>query len=581
MAEHKKHNNSLNVLIKNILKVFYANNKKQFLILLLIIFFSGLADVISFTLIIPVMYIINDPLSIQDSKVLHLLYQQFQFNSVGHFTLFLLFGLVIIFLLKNLFLLACVFIQSRFVYKVAHDILKKKLSDFYMSDYLDIKKNNSIEYVRCFLEAPQGFADMLMMPLVLIMNESLVIIIVLIALLFYMPSVILLLFISIVPVGYLMVRLAKKKLQENSDTRSTIEKEAYVSTVEGVNAYRDIRLFNRENIFIHSILNIFKKYYDVLIMTNLYLVTPRRIIEVLLVTTICLLFIIVYFVLGATKNQMILVLLTFSTAAYRILPSLNEIVTNIVRIRTNSYLLELLEFIKEPKSVHKTFEEIKFHQKIELKNINFYYPESKTQVLSNFILSIKKGDFVLLSGESGTGKTTVGKILTGFVKPDSGTYLIDDIEVQDINQIRNFIGYVTQDFYLLDKSLLENITLGDAPENVNLEKVEQIIQATNLKNLVDSLPKGIHQPIGEMGSKLSGGQRQRIAIARALYKNVEFLILDEATSSLDKENEMDILDTIYAVSKQKNITVLIFTHRVSSVTKFDEMYVLENGRIKN
>lgn len=112
-----------------------------------------------------------------------------------------------------------------------------------------------------------------------------------------------------------------------------------------------------------------------------------------------------------------------------------------------------------------------------------------------------------------------------------------------------------------------------------MEKINDVIVASNLSELISTLPFGIHQPIGEMGNKLSGGQKQRIAIARALYKESKILVLDEITSALDTDNERNILDIIYKLSKQKNISVFIFTHRLSSLQNFDRVYELKNGKL--
>ncbi len=577
MINTESHRNSIVALIKEILSIFYQNRKIQFYLLLLIIFLSSIADVASFSLIIPVIYIINDPLPIHNVDILHFFYQYFQFDSVGTFVLFLLLGLVFVFLVKNLFLMFSIYVQNKFVYAVAKDILQNQLSNFYRNDYLDIKENNTMGYLRCFLEAPQGFADSLMMPMIFILNESLVVIFILIALLVYKPTVIVLLFVTIVPVGYLMIYMAKRKLQENSDRRTKLENEAYISAVEGVNAYRDIKLFSMEGRFIDSILYVFNRYYNVLILKNIYMLSPRRIIEVLVVTVICVLFIIANFGLKASGGQMILILLTFSTAAYRMLPSLNEILTNFVKLKTSVYILDLMKFIKSPDGRGDKCHESAFNHKIQLENINFKYKESEKTVLKSVSLCIPKGNFIVLTGDSGSGKTTIGKILTGFIRQDSGKYYMDDTEVLHINQIKRHIGYVTQDFYLFDKTLLENIAIGDTMEQVDLDKVERILKYTNLKHFVDSLPSGIHQPIGEMGAKLSGGQKQRIAIARALYREIDFLVLDEATSSLDKVNEQEVIDTIYNISKQTNLTVLLITHSVSNVKRYDAIYEIKDG----
>lgn len=573
------HNSSLITLVKEILGVFYNNKKKQFYLLLLVIFLSSIADVISFTMIVPLIYIINDSSAIQHIKVFQLIYNNMHFDGPENFILLVLFGLVLVFLIKNIFLLFSVYIQNKFVYDVADDILNKQIMNFYNNDYLDVRRNNTIEYLRCLLEAPQGFADVLMMPVVFVLNEALVVGFIFIALLYYKPLIVILLLTTIVPIGYLLIHTAKKKLQENSDNRSEKEKEAYMVAVESINAYTDVKLFGKEKIFQNSVLDVFNGYYNVLVRRNVYVLAPRRIIEVLVVATVCVIYVIASFWLHVSKDQMVLILLAFSTAAYRVLPSLNEIVTNIVRIKTSSYILDLLRFIKAPDTYDRKLQPICFNEKIELNNICYQYDEGDGYLLDNINLSVKKGEFVLLTGDSGAGKTTIGKILTGFIRPNDGKYSVDGKEVRHINQIKRYIGYVTQDFYLFDKTLLENIAIGEMLEEIDYNKIENIVNYTNLKEFVDSLPMGLHQRIGEMGTKLSGGQRQRIAIARALYKDIEFLVLDEATSSLDKENEEQIIDTIYKISKDRNITVLLITHRVSSVRRFDSIYEIRDGHL--
>ena len=116
------------------------------------------------------------------------------------------------------------------------------------------------------------------------------------------------------------------------------------------------------------------------------------------------------------------------------------------------------------------------------------------------------------------------------------------------------MGYVSQDLFLFDKSLMENIAIGENPSGIDIAKVQQLIKLVNLEELVANLPQGIAQNIGEMGTRLSGGQRQRIAIARALYKNCDLLILDEATSALDKATEQEIIDTLYRIAKEKHLS---------------------------
>lgn len=572
-------NHSLFYLIKETLSVFYENKKRAFYFLMLIIFLGSIVEVLSFSLIIPVVYIINDPAAIAQSKILNFIYTQFSFTSSIQFIVCLLLGLVVLFLLKNIFLMFSVYTQRKFVFSTATDILKNHLDTFYHAEYTTIKQRNSAEYIRYILEAPPSFADLLMMPVIFILNETLIAIFILLALLIYKPLVVVFLIFTIAPLGILMMYLSKKKLQENSDEKTIREKEAYIAAVEGINGYTDIILFGKEQQFKKSILSVFDKYYKVLAWRSIYVLTPRRIIEVLVIITIFALYGIATFAVHADQKQIILILLAFSTAAYRLLPSLNEILTNTVLVKTSAYVLDLLNFVKSNTEEIKHLPPLAFSHKIELSNINFSYIEHERKILQHANLSINKGDFVVLTGDSGIGKSTIAKLLIGFLKPASGKYLIDGVEVQHSTQIRNWLGYVSQDLFLFDKSLMENIAIGENPSGIDIAKVQQLIKLVNLEELVANLPQGIAQNIGEMGTRLSGGQRQRIAIARALYKNCDLLILDEATSALDKATEQEIIDTLYRIAKEKHLSVLMITHRVTSVKQYDSIYELKNGKM--
>jgi len=572
-------NHSLFYLIKETLSVFYENKKRAFYFLMLIIFLGSIVEVLSFSLIIPVVYIINDPAAIAQSKILNFIYTQFSFTSSIQFIVCLLLGLVVLFLLKNIFLMFSVYTQRKFVFSTATDILKNHLDTFYHAEYTTIKQRNSAEYIRYILEAPPSFADLLMMPVIFILNETLIAIFILLALLIYKPLVVVFLIFTIAPLGILMMYLSKKKLQENSDEKTIREKEAYIAAVEGINGYTDIILFGKEQQFKKSILSVFDKYYKVLAWRSIYVLTPRRIIEVLVIITIFALYGIATFAVHADQKQIILILLAFSTAAYRLLPSLNEILTNTVLVKTSAYVLDLLNFVKSNTEEIKHLPPLAFSHKIELSNINFSYIEHERKILQDANLSINKRDFVVLTGDSGIGKSTIAKLLIGFLKPASGKYLIDGVEVQHSTQIRNWLGYVSQDLFLFDKSLMENIAIGENTSGIDIAKVQQLIKLVNLEELVANLPQGIAQNIGEMGTRLSGGQRQRIAIARALYKNCDLLILDEATSALDKATEQEIIDTLYRIAKEKHLSVLMITHRVTSVKQYDSIYELKNGKM--
>lgn len=558
--------------------LFYSKFRIKFHFVLLITFLSGVIDVLGFTSIIPVIYLINDVTPIHHNKILHFTYSELHFSSDNHFIIFLLTGLTFFFILKNIILLGTAYIQNKFVYAVSQSLLERQITWFYNKQYLDIKKHNSVDYLRFIATTPFEFASNILMPFLLIFYEGVVILLIVSALLIYYPFVLLLIFITILPPSYILIGMAKMKLAQISDEKSHQEMKAIKFGYEAIMGFFDIKLFDKEMVFIRKIKEKFNILYDIKTEENLFILFPSRIIETLVIITVCILYTVTSLLFNLPVNKLVLILLTFATSAYRLMPSFNIILVNMLRIKTSHYVFDHLAFIKPPPPQLK-MDTVEFKEKIELSGVYFKYPENESIVLRNINLIIQKGDFVVISGESGSGKSTIGKILTGFVKPTEGEYQLDEIKVDNIIQIKKLVGYVTQDFYLFDKSFIENIAIGEEPASVDMDRINKVIKAANLSEFVNSLPAGMNYIIGEMGTKLSGGQKQRIAIARALYKQAQILVLDEITSALDRENEMEILKTIHTISKNEGLTVILITHSVSALDYFDVVYELNDGQL--
>ena len=167
------------------------------------------------------------------------------------------------------------------------------------------------------------------------------------------------------------------------------------------------------------------------------------------------------------------------------------------------------------------------------------------------------------------------------LKPTEGKILIDEKDCTfelNCSGWHSKIGYVSQNVTLIDDSIKKNIAIGANEDEIDVNKINEIIINTNLKKLIDSLPEGIETIVGEKGVKLSGGQIQRIGIARAIYTNPDILCLDEATSSLDYQTENEILKTLLSVKKNK--TIIVIAHRLKTIENCDKIIELDNGKIK-
>ena len=213
---------------------------------------------------------------------------------------------------------------------------------------------------------------------------------------------------------------------------------------------------------------------------------------------------------------------------------------------------------------------------IEFSSVTFKYHDAEAPVLSNFSLSVKKGETIALVGESGAGKTTILNLIMGFNQPTEGKITVDgnDITEINLNSLRNHLAVVPQNTSLFTGTLRDNITYG--LNNVDEKRLHEVIEAANLTELVASLPEGLETHINEHGSNLSGGQRQRISIARALIRNPEIIILDEATSALDTISEKKIQSAIDNLSE--NRTTFIVAHRLSTIRNADRIAVIDSGK---
>ena len=181
-------------------------------------------------------------------------------------------------------------------------------------------------------------------------------------------------------------------------------------------------------------------------------------------------------------------------------------------------------------------------------------------------------------GHSGSGKTTFVNLLSGLFHPSKGEILSDNTSINDnILDWQKKISYIPQDNYLLDASILENITFSVNDERINLDKINKIIEMVNLRNFLDKSLNGLETQVGDKGIKLSGGQKQRIAIARAIYKDPPILIFDEATSAIDNETEHLIQIAIKDISK--NRTTIVIAHRLSTIIRANKIVVMNQGCI--
>jgi subfamily B ATP-binding cassette protein MsbA len=271
----------------------------------------------------------------------------------------------------------------------------------------------------------------------------------------------------------------------------------------------------------------------------------------------------------------------FLFAIFQLMPPIKELSSVNNRIQESSAagdrVFEIIDTNPNIVDVKDAVDISKFEDSLVLDQVSFHYEDSPDLVLNNVNFSVKRGEIVALVGPSGGGKSTLVDLIPRFYDPTDGKILLDNVSIKNvkIESLRSLMGIVTQETFLFNESIKNNIAygLGEYP----FEKIEEAARTANAHNFIMEMPDGYNTVIGERGVKLSGGQRQRISIARALLKNPEIMIFDEATSSLDNESEMLVQEAIERL--MVNRTTIVIAHRLSTIRNATRIVVLDRGEV--
>lgn len=381
---------------------------------------------------------------------------------------------------------------------------------------------------------------------------------------------------------YLLLRAIRRKSIAAGQMWQQYAKESTQWLRQSLAGIKETKLGHKEDFFVQAYGTAYAKTTEGEKIRMVLNTMPRTVIEVVVVAALILL-ILVKLWLGQTAEQIVPMLGVLALAAFRLMPCANRCMISFNAIRYSQPIFyelypDLLAARKQAMSSLKAakIKPLPFQREIRLQNLAFGY-EPKKILWQKVNLTIRKGDFVGVIGASGVGKTTFIDVFLGLLAPTAGTIFVDDQDaLAALTSWQGKFGYVAQSIYLLDGTVCDNVAFGERPEQVDREKVWRALQMAELADMVRTLPQGLDSQIGEGGVKLSGGQRQRLGIARALYRQPEILVLDEATSSLDNETEKAIMATLLKL--RGKITIISVAHRLSTLTECDYKICFEKGR---
>ena len=274
----------------------------------------------------------------------------------------------------------------------------------------------------------------------------------------------------------------------------------------------------------------------------------------------------------------------YAFAGYRLMPSLQAIFQGLTAMRFNTAVLEHLveDFPASVPTFPRAAEvpRLRFSESIRFRNVTFRYPTAKSTLFHGLNLEIRAGSSVALVGETGSGKSTLADLILGVLRPDDGFIEIDGHRLDD-DSLRSWqqnLGYVPQAIFLTNDTLTRNIAFCVPDDEIDHDAVRRAAETACIDYFIRTeLPQGYETVVGERGVRLSGGQRQRVGIARALYRDPEVIIFDEATSSLDGGTETSVVQEIVEVGRHR--TILMIAHRLSTVRHCDKILLLSRGRV--
>jgi ABC-type bacteriocin/lantibiotic exporter with double-glycine peptidase domain len=385
--------------------------------------------------------------------------------------------------------------------------------------------------------------------------------------------------IILILIGYLFQKFLKSKLEHWGSIRQHLLGVMNLQISQGLGGIKKIILKNRQMFFINKYNIANRDNANIQTKINTISQFPRLFLELLAVIGIVGLLITME-AQGKKANFIISTLGIFVAASFRLIPSLNRIMTN---LQTIQFLKPSITFINTElnKFKHTEFEKIiehKFKSSVRFEEVGFKYLGSDNFVLKGISFDITKGQTIGIIGTSGSGKSTLIDLLLGLLVPTEGEICIDGIPLNKIlYSWQKSVGYVSQDIYLMDDTLINNIVFGMDEKFIDHKMINKVIEDAQLSTFVSEQELGLYTNVGERGVKLSGGQKQRIGIARALYNNPEILVLDEATSALDFQTELDFINTLIRIKGEK--TIIIIAHRLSTLKSCDYIIKLKNGRI--
>ena len=569
-------------MISTLKKINFLITKRQrkgLVILTFLLFIGMIFEAFGLGVLVPALSILLNPDLLESTPYISSIRELMPNLTSQNFIIFFLLTIVFVYTIKTIFLVFLTFKQNRFLTNITAFISNNLFSSYLSQPYRFHLNRNASDLLKNIQVEITYLHDFLLCLLTIVI-ESALLIAVLITLIYIEPFGAISIGLIYGFLSFIFFQTTKKKIKAWGEIRQNLDSDISKLVLEGLGGIKDLLILKRTDFFKNQYSN--KNFLKAKIKSNQGTLsqTPRFFLELISIVGL-----ISFIILMIFQNKPIETLIStvgvFVAATFRMIPSLNRIITAVQSLK---FYFPSIETIYNEVSISKNIKDLndleipKLKSNIKLKEVSFNFNDGDF-ILDCISLEIKKGEMLGIIGESGSGKSTLIDLIIGLNKPTSGVILVDD--KYDISSHQNWtlqIGYVPQSIYLSDDTIKNNIAFGIPINQIDDNQINEVIAKSQLKSFVASLENGLETRVGERGVQLSGGQRQRIGIARALYNNPEILVLDEATSALDSLTEEELMKSI--IEFKGKITLIMIAHRLTTLKECDVIYELSDKQLK-
>lgn len=560
--------------------------KRTMFLLMLMMVVGAFLQTAGVGLLVEVVNVVIDPESVVKSRLIGTFYEILGSPDFKSFSVTVMGLLIATFVVKNLFVYVQLKAMFSFVYtnqfrtseRMMRNYLRRHYEFFLNADTAVVQRsitsdvNNMYALILCLLQLmSDGVVSLFVVTYCFLKNGTMTMILAVVMILL------------MVVVKKVLKPIMYKAGKDNQDYYSGLFK--WISqTVQGI---KDVKIAGKESYFVEEYRKCGQGYVNAVQKYSLYNNIPKLLMETVCVCTM-MIFMIAQVLSGVETDNMMEMLSTLAAAAYVLLPAVNRINNQLNSMAYfEPFFMGVADNLQDEISGEKvdfteferSVEKLPVKEMIELKDVSYAYPGTEKLIFDHADLQVPVGKSVGIVGTTGAGKSTVVDIMLGLLKLKGGEVLADGKNVMENYRgwLMN-VGYIPQMSTMLDDTIRKNVAFGVPEDEIDENRVWEVLKEAQLDDFVRSLPDGLETGIGERGIRLSGGQRQRISIARALYDDPEVLILDEATSAVDNDTEAAIMESVNRFQGRK--TLLIIAHRLQTIQKCDIVYRVENGKVK-